>query len=145
MLVKLLALAAVMATVAQSQMQYNHDKIVACYYSSWAFYRPGIGEFDVDDIDPRLCSHGFYGFVDLNNSTWVIDAIDPNFDMSPEECEGIEGLTCQHSGFKRFVELKERNADFKAMVSIGGWNAGSGEYSIMAANPGKAIALVVFD
>jgi len=64
--------------------------------------------------------------------------------MSPEECADIEDLTCQHSGFKEIVELKERNGELKAMVSIGGWNAGSGEYSIGAANPGKAISLVLF-
>jgi len=131
------AAAALLAGAAYGQMMYPHGKIVACYYSSWAFYRPGIGSFDVDDIDPRLCSHGFYGFADLNNATWKIDAIDPNFDYSPEECEGIEGLVCQYSGFERFVQLKQRNSEFKAMLSIGGWNAGSGEYSIMAKNPGK--------
>ena len=36
-------------------------KKVVCYYSSWAFYRPGYGKFDIDDIDPFLCTHLNYG------------------------------------------------------------------------------------
>ena len=36
-------------------------KKVVCYYSSWAFYRPGYGKFDIDDIDPHLCTHINYG------------------------------------------------------------------------------------
>ena len=36
-------------------------KKVVCYYSSWAFYRPGNGKFDIDDIDPHLCTHLNYG------------------------------------------------------------------------------------
>ena len=37
-------------------------KKVVCYYSSWAFYRPGYGKFDIDDIDPHLCTHINYGW-----------------------------------------------------------------------------------
>ena len=36
---------------------------LVCYYSSWAFYRPGYGKFDVDDIDPFACTHLNYGCV----------------------------------------------------------------------------------
>ena len=39
--------------------------------------RVGDGKFDVDDIDPNLCTHGFYGFADMNNQTWTIKVIDP--------------------------------------------------------------------
>ena len=34
---------------------------VVCYYSSWAFYRTGYGKFDIDDIDPHVCTHLNYG------------------------------------------------------------------------------------
>ena len=44
--------------------------------------RPGYGKFDVDNIDTSLCTHGFYGFADLNNRTedphvWELVAYDP--------------------------------------------------------------------
>ncbi len=71
----------------------------------------------------------------MNNQTWEIDAIDVNFDLCPEECP--EGEVCQYCGFSRFTALREENPDFYPMLSIGGWNAGSGEYSIMAADPDK--------
>jgi GH18 family chitinase len=32
-------------------------------------------------------------------------------------------------GFRRFKELKNRNPEFKALVSIGGWNEGSVRFS----------------
>ena len=57
--------------------QWNHGKIVGCYWGTWSFYRPGDGKFDVDDIDPNLCTHGFYGFADLDNATWTIKIWDP--------------------------------------------------------------------
>ena len=45
-------------------------------------FRPGYGKFDVDNIDTSLCTHGFYGFADLNNRTedphvWELVAYDP--------------------------------------------------------------------
>ena len=71
----------------------DHGKIMGCYFGSWAFYRyqssplicsvdrawksspfcrPGLGKFDVDDIDPTLCTHGFYGFADIDENTYEI-------------------------------------------------------------------------
>jgi GH18 family chitinase len=41
------------------------DRVV-CYYGSWAVYRPGNGKFDVENIDPTLCTHLIYTFVGIN-------------------------------------------------------------------------------
>lgn len=41
------------------------DRVV-CYYGSWAVYRHGNGHFDIEDIDPTLCTHLIYTFVGLN-------------------------------------------------------------------------------
>ena len=54
-------------------------------------------KFDVDDFDPFLCSHGFYGFADLNNGTWEIDAWDPWFDLAASDC--TPGY-CNYDGFR---------------------------------------------
>jgi len=43
-----------------------------CYYQSWATYRPGNGKFDVEMIDPNLCTHLIYAFVDINSNAEVI-------------------------------------------------------------------------
>ncbi len=34
-----LALLAAFAVGVESKLAYDHDKIVSCYYSSWAYYR----------------------------------------------------------------------------------------------------------
>jgi GH18 family chitinase len=31
------------------------------------FFRLDEGNFKIEDIDPTLCTHGFYGFADINN------------------------------------------------------------------------------
>ena len=81
-----------------------------------------MGMFDVDDIDASLCTHGFYGFADLDNGTWEIAAYDINFDLCPEQCP--EGEVCQYCGYDRFVALRDEYEHFIPVLSIGGWNAG---------------------
>jgi len=44
---------------------------------AFLFSRVGYGKFDVDQIDPDLCTHGFYGFSELNNQTWEMVPVDP--------------------------------------------------------------------
>jgi chitinase len=41
---------------------------VVCYYGSWAVYRPGDGKFDVENIDPNLCTHAIYTFVGIGGN-----------------------------------------------------------------------------
>ena len=94
----------------------DHNKIMSCYVGTWAFYRPGEGKFDVEDIDPWLCTHGFYGFADLDNITWTIYAYDPWYDLAPGDCE--PGY-CNYDSYRRFVNLKSVNPNFVPMLSIG--------------------------
>jgi len=111
----------------------EHEKIVACYWGTWSFYRTGDGQFDVDDIDPTLCTHGFYGFADLNNVTWKMVPYDPWYDQAPGDPGCVpDPANCNYDSYRRFVALKEKNPDFVPMLSIGGWNSGSGRFSMMA-------------
>ena len=82
--------------------------------------RTGDGHFDVDHIDPSLCTHGFYGFADLNNVTWQIVPYDPWYDQAPGDpgCKP-DPATCHYDSYRRFVALKEQNPDFVPMLSIG--------------------------
>jgi len=111
-------------------------KPVICYYSSWAFYRKGYGSFDIPDIDPFLCTHLNYGFANMDNSTWKLVAYDPWFDLSPSD-EGCDAAHCKYGSYDRFNALKQKNPKLKTLLSIGGWNSGSGQWSEMAMDPAK--------
>ena len=41
----------------------NDDKAIMCYFGSWSTYRWSTGYFDVESIDPFLCTHLVYGFA----------------------------------------------------------------------------------
>ena len=146
----------VLVSLAYAQ---NHDRIVGCYWGAWSFYRDGFGKFDVPDIDPNLCTHGYYGFADLDNATWTLKVIDPWYDLGPQDCP-LGAEECNYDSYRRFIALKQQNPNFKPMISIGkifsikimdfgrisyfvgGWNAGSGAYSDMASDPIKRKSFV---
>ena len=49
---------------------------VVCYFTNWAWYRPGRAKFQPADIRPELCTHIVYGFAVLDPSTLTIRAHD---------------------------------------------------------------------
>lgn len=51
-------------------------KVVVCYVTSWAVYRPQGGKFSIKDIEPKYCTHLIYSFMGLNETTWQIQSID---------------------------------------------------------------------
>ena len=55
---------------------------VVCYYTNWAFYRPGIGKYKPENIDESLCTHIVYGFAVLNPNTMQIRPHDGWADIS---------------------------------------------------------------
>merc|ERR1711970_449888 len=111
-------------------------KPIVCYYSSWAFYRPGKGKVDITDIDPHICTHLNYGFANMDNNTWNIVAYDPWFDLASWD-EGCDAAHCHYDSYRRFNKLREKNPKLKTFLSVGGWNSGSGQWSEMAADPVK--------
>lgn len=62
-----------------------------CYFSSWATYRKGYGKFDVDDIDPFLCTHVVYAFTGLDPKTNKIKPLDPYNDLEENWGKGKVG------------------------------------------------------
>lgn len=93
----------------------SEDKVVLCYYGSWSKYRWGNGTFDVEDIDPFLCTHLTYAFVGLDPATFRIIPLDPYNDL--EENWGL-------GAFKRFTGLKAINPSLTTFLAVGGWNEG---------------------
>ncbi|ROT67642.1 chitinase 4 precursor [Penaeus vannamei] len=105
---------------------------VICYFGSWSVWRPGDGKFDVEDIDPFLCTHVIFGFAGLSNHTWEIEVLDPWNELCPDESEG--GNNC---AYNRFTDLKKINPNLKTILAVGGWNEGSEDYSNMVMDPEK--------
>ncbi|CAL4115199.1 unnamed protein product, partial [Meganyctiphanes norvegica] len=135
-------------TVSECQ-EFIDDPLVVCYFSSWAVYREehgdGKGVFDVDSsrgypgIPPDLCTHIVYGFTGLSNGTWKIEVLDPWNELCADDphCADYDHGPCNHCAFNRFIDLKKSNQDLVATVAVGGWNEGSEDYSMMAADPEK--------
>lgn len=109
----------VICAFALTEAQEVDDKVVVCYYASWSAYKPDDGHFVIEDINTNLCTHIIYAFASLNETNNVIVPSDPSLDID-------------QGGYSKFVGLKERNPDLKALLSIGGWNDGSRKYSDMA-------------
>ncbi|XP_031832678.1 putative chitinase 2 [Nomia melanderi] len=102
----------------------RHDKVVACYVASWAWYRPSSGKFGINDLQPELCTHLIYAFAGLNDTDWTIRSLDPYKD--------IENGT---GDYRRITELRKQYPHLKVSLAIGGWEEGSRNYSKLASSP----------
>ncbi|KAK5646284.1 hypothetical protein RI129_004748 [Pyrocoelia pectoralis] len=91
---------------------------LVCYYGSWSVYRPGNGAFNVENIDPHLCTHLIYAFVGID-ATGSIRILDSWNDIDK-------------GAFRRFNELKSKNPNLKTLIAVGGWREVSEAYSRMA-------------
>ncbi|CAG9772355.1 unnamed protein product [Ceutorhynchus assimilis] len=96
-------------------------KEIVCYFTNWAIYRPGIGLFQTSDIDSSLCTIINYAFVGLWGDTGEVRVLDDFSDVARGNLKGVIGL-------------KQNNTNLKVLASMGGWNEGSKNYSIVAAN-----------
>ena len=94
-------------------------KKMVCYYGSWAVYRNGNGKFDVENLDPSLCTHLIFGFAGLESNN-TIKVLDPYNELYDNYGKGA---------YLRFTGLKKVNPALKTILAIGGWNEGSTKYS----------------
>lgn len=53
----------------------THGKVVMCYLATWATYRAGDGKFDLNDLDPSLCTHIVYIFAGIDENMMTIKSI----------------------------------------------------------------------
>lgn len=92
---------------------------MVCYFGSWAVYRYGNGKFDVETIDPYICTHLVFGFAGLGSDN-RIKVLDPWNEL------------CDNYGkcaYDRFTALKQQNPGLITTLAVGGWNEGSTKYS----------------
>ncbi len=119
-LVLLLAVFSVMTF--GGSMGSSSDRVLLCYFGSWSTYRWSTGHFDVESIDPYLCTHIVFGFAGLDPESYVIKALDEYNDLPENWGKGA---------YVRFNSLRTYNPNLKTLLAIGGWNEGSTAYSEM--------------
>lgn len=100
---------------------------IVCYWGTWSFYRPGLGRFQAEDINPNLCTHLHYGFAKLeNNQIALYDR-----DLDDGDTDWNSGLRWGHGMIRRMNHLRTYNKKLTTLISIGGWNEGSDKYSML--------------
>ncbi|XP_059156342.1 chitinase-like protein 3 [Physella acuta] len=87
-------------------------KHIFCYYGSSANSRPELGKFWPENIDPFLCTHLIFAFVDITEDGTGLRPNNWN-DL------GENGL------YARTMKLKVKNPDLKILLAVGGWKIGS--------------------
>lgn len=94
---------------------------VVCYFTNWAWYRPGDGKYTPDNIDETLCTHIVYGFAVLNRDSLTIRPHDSWADID-------------NRFYERLVALRAKG--IHVTVAIGGWNDSLGDkYSKLVRDP----------
>jgi chitinase len=68
---------------------------MVCYFTNWAWYRPGIGKYLPEAIDERLCTHIVYGFAVLDYENLIVKAHDSWADYDNSKYKGIEVIFLQ--------------------------------------------------
>ncbi|XP_031640870.1 probable chitinase 2 isoform X2 [Contarinia nasturtii] len=103
----------------------SHNKVVVCYVSTWAVYRPNNGKFAIENIDPNLCTHLVYAFAGLDKDIFTIKSMDPWQDLKDNYGLG---------GYERITNLRQSHPHLKVSLAIGGWNEDPPKYSRMASD-----------
>ncbi|XP_059150012.1 chitotriosidase-1-like [Physella acuta] len=101
-----------LVTILLSLGPIVYGKHIFCYYSSFAYKRHGLGNFLPEDINPYLCTHIIYAFVDISKDGSDLRPLNRN-DL------GTNGL------YERTLALKEKNPALKILLAVGGWKIGS--------------------
>lgn len=101
---------------------------VVCYFTNWAWYRPGSGKYTPDDIDESLCTHIVYGFAVLDRENMAIKTHDSWADID-------------NRFYERVVALRKKGVH--VTLALGGWNDSLGDkYSLLVRSPANRARFV---
>ncbi|XP_076443544.1 chitinase-3-like protein 1 [Babylonia areolata] len=97
-----------------------------CYFPSWAYGRPShFTRFDVQHVDPTLCTHLVYAFAAVDVDSRRLVPLDPGQD---DPGPGTVGR------YRRFNDLKKKYPHLRTLVSVGGQYAGNEQFAHIAHN-----------
>ncbi|XP_058813179.1 endochitinase-like [Topomyia yanbarensis] len=90
-----------------------------CHYTTWSRTRLQDGAaYNIEDIPGELCSHVVYNFVAVDEKTFELTSMQPEFDFGEK-------------GFQRFAALKDKFPNLKLLAAVGGWGHGGEKFSKM--------------
>ncbi|CAC5392476.1 E3.2.1.14 [Mytilus coruscus] len=101
------------------EVTYSYKRV--CFFTNWSQYRPGIGEYKADKIDPFLCTHVIYAFGKVSGNT-----------IQPYDQNDIKEIS--KGQYEMASELKLINPELKILLAIGGWNHGSEPFSALVSD-----------
>jgi len=107
----------ILAGVCLLMCQLASATKMVCYFTNWSQYRPGTGKYTPANVDPFLCTHLIYAFSIINQQNELV-----TYEWNDETL------------YQAFNGLKTRNPTLKTLLAVGGWNFGSGQFSIMVSN-----------
>ncbi|XP_058860210.1 acidic mammalian chitinase-like [Acipenser ruthenus] len=90
---------------------------LVCYFTNWSQYRPGVGKYMPNNVDPYLCTHLIYAFSVLNHANELV-----TYEWNDETL------------YQSFNGIKNRNPQLKTLLAVGGWNFGTSQFSIMCSS-----------
>ncbi|XP_041084746.1 acidic mammalian chitinase-like [Polyodon spathula] len=90
---------------------------LVCYFTNWSQYRPDVGKYMPNNVDPHLCTHLIYAFSVLNDNSELT-----TFEWNDEIL------------YQSFNALKNSNPQLKTLLAVGGWNFGTRQFNIMASS-----------
>ncbi|XP_047219076.1 acidic mammalian chitinase-like [Girardinichthys multiradiatus] len=91
---------------------------LVCYFTNWSQYRPGIGRYTPENVDPNLCTHLIYAFSIISSSN----------ELSTYEWNDAVL-------YQSFNALKTKNPQLKTLLAVGGWNFGTIQFTHMVSSP----------
>ena len=65
--------------------EISGDYKIVCYFTNWAWYRPGQGKYRAETVDPDLCTHIVYGFAVLDQTSLTVKPHDTWADIDNSE------------------------------------------------------------
>ncbi|XP_037094087.1 probable chitinase 10 [Pollicipes pollicipes] len=95
---------------------------IVCYYTNWSQYRPSVGKYMPENIDPFLCTHIVFAFSSMKNNR-----LSP-FEHNDISKDGKVGL------YEQVTNLKKINPKLKVLLAIGGWSFGTKKFKDMSSN-----------
>uniref|UniRef100_A0A8C4RVL4 GH18 domain-containing protein n=1 Tax=Erpetoichthys calabaricus TaxID=27687 RepID=A0A8C4RVL4_ERPCA len=101
-------------TLFLSPVNADESYKLVCYYTTWSLSRPGIAQFQPQNINPDLCTHIIYSSAMFGD----------NFLLKPNHIYEV-------ARYKEVNDLKLKNPKLKTLISVGGWNFGSERFSKM--------------